>query len=178
MTNVDAGTDKGSEMAVFNFPAGYHAVKTLYTGDCCHLCGTLIKNVFWIKNDKKRWVMAVGSECVTHFGPGDSGQALAKKTVWEQNRHLLIELIELRWMLWRRYSERICLGYGRYDTSIWPRSPVKRQAADLYKAMVACSGKATDESPNGAVTRWAKKKGDEAQKLIDQAKVLVAEAVA
>ena len=45
--------------------------------DTCELCGHNIKNVYWIKHDVKKWIMRIGSECITHFGPGISGRQIA-----------------------------------------------------------------------------------------------------
>lgn len=155
------------EMPVFQFPDGYLKAPSLYSGECCHLCGTSIKRVFWIQNNLRRWIMPVGSECVTHFGAGDSGQQLMKATVWEQNTELLSRLTRARSEVWSRYSERRSLGYGRYETRIWPRSPVEKRAADLLAAIRACLGKTNEHSGNAAISRWANKHRETARRLLD-----------
>lgn len=175
MEEVDAGEGKFREMPVFSFPQGYSKAPALYTGECCNLCGTTIKNVYWIQNDKRRWIMPVGSECVTHFGDGESGQAVAKKTVWEQNSSVLADLIKMRRCLWQAYSKRVGLGYGRYETKIWPHSLKERNAERLHQAIKKCVGKVTEESGNAAITRWAKKNRELAEQLINEAQEILAD---
>lgn len=166
LEQVDIGGSGTREMPTFDFPKGYSTAKSLYTGECCHLCGTSIRNVYWIQNDKCRWILPVGSECVTHFGGGESGKALAKKAVWEQNRSLLVDLIQLRRALWKAYSKRVSQGYDRYETRIWPHSPLERNAGKLHQEIKGCIGGLTEESGNAAITRWAKKHREKIDQLI------------
>lgn len=165
------GTSKA--MPVFAFPAGFTSAPSLYDGECCRLCGTSIKNVYWIQNTKRRWVMAVGSECVTHFGEGESGQELTKKTLWAQNRELLVEVIDLRRALWNAYSRRISLGYGRFETGMFPRCGQSRLAVQLHADIKKCLGTVKADSANGAITRWANKHREHAQQLIERGHALV-----
>lgn len=56
-------------MPVFDIPDGYDPVKTRFSADgpgdpACELCGTPIKNVCWIVNDKRKLSMMVGNKCV------------------------------------------------------------------------------------------------------------------
>lgn len=166
MEEIEEDSGEGQEMPVFSFPDGFEKAPSLYTGECCNLCGTKIKNVFWIQNDNRRWIMPVGSECVTHFGEGESGLRIAKKTVWEQNRGLLIALIELRRTIWQTYSRRVNIGYGRYETKIFARSPEERKADQFYKGIKELVGKLDEQSCDAAITRWTKKCGAQAQKLL------------
>lgn len=64
---------------------GYARAPTLFpnqgSGDmCCELCAHKIKNVYGIINEKRRWVLQVGSECVTHF-EGASGEEMAREAL-------------------------------------------------------------------------------------------------
>jgi len=169
----DTGSREPQEMPVFEFPKGYSNAKSLYTGECCHLCGISIKNVYWIQNDRCKWLMPVGSECVTHFGEGDSGRALSKKTVWEQNKRLLVALLAMKRTLWQAYGKRINLGYGRYETRIWAHSVQERNAVKLHLEIKSCIGRLTDESGNAAITRWANKHRRQAEQLLLSGRELI-----
>lgn len=74
-------------MPVFDLPSDYQPVKTRFSSDgpgeaACELCGTPIKNVAYIVNDKRKLSMMVGCKCVEAHGealmPG--GAKLAVKT--------------------------------------------------------------------------------------------------
>ena len=98
---VAAGHGKTAMLPDYDFPRDYDHAKSLYQNEngggdnlVCELCGHTIKNVYWIKNDSKKLLLIVGSECVTHFGTGESGAALAKKTKTETIRTALLEMKE------------------------------------------------------------------------------------
>ncbi len=92
--SVDTPTG-AKEMPEFKFPAGYAQADTPNSGDdCCHLCGHAIKNVYHVQNDAKKLTMIVGSECVTLFGEGKSGEAIAKETKYRLNREFLAEAFD------------------------------------------------------------------------------------
>jgi hypothetical protein len=75
---------------MFSFPAGYkQAPSPILEENTCQLCGHPIKNYFWLQNDARRWLLGVGSECVTHFAEGKSGKELAQDAQWESNREAL-----------------------------------------------------------------------------------------
>lgn len=63
---------------------GYAPAPTLYPSssgsECCELCATKIKNVYGVINEKRRWVLLVGSECVTHF-EGVSGKEMGQEAL-------------------------------------------------------------------------------------------------
>lgn len=84
---------EGRVINQFSLPAGYDVAPTLYrcTGQDmnCELCAHPIKNVFWLQNDTRKWLMIVGSECVTHFAEGKSGEELAADKRKEQKREVL-----------------------------------------------------------------------------------------
>jgi len=46
LEQVDIGRSGIREMPVFDFPIGFSSAKSLYTSECCHLCGTSIRT--WI----------------------------------------------------------------------------------------------------------------------------------
>ncbi|MFA0809320.1 hypothetical protein [Microbulbifer epialgicus] len=168
MEDVQIDGSKSKKMPRFSFPAGYKTAPSLYTGKCCNLCGTNIKNVYWIKNDKRRWTMPVGSECVSHFGSGDSGHNIVQKTIWERDSELLISLIELRRDLWGRYSKRKLIGPGRYESKIYPHTIQEKRAGDLHKKINNCLGRMTSESGKAATTRWANKYREQAELLMKE----------
>lgn len=65
---------KTKDMPLFAFPQNYNTAPSLYlnsgggSAPCCELCGKEpIGTIYWIQNDKKRLIMGVGSECITHF---------------------------------------------------------------------------------------------------------------
>jgi hypothetical protein len=93
----DMVESEGRMMPQFDMPAGYKHVETPHTSEsnqCCELCGTSIKNNFYIKNDKDKLTMAVGSECVRGFGEGLSGEQQAKKDMHSKRRDLVRQLHE------------------------------------------------------------------------------------
>lgn len=170
---VDTGAGKKSSVPVFSFPQGYSSAPSLYKGECCNLCGTPIKNVYWIQHDQRRWLLAVGSECVAHFGDGSSGIQQAKRVVDDLNLRALNDLSDVRKAIYMAFSKRVSLGYGRYETKIWPHSAPERKAAELHAAIKSCMGKVTPSSAKSAVTRWANKKLAEASQLVEEAKELI-----
>lgn len=76
------------------YPAGYTDAPSMIpdysgVGSCpCLLCGHSIKNCYAIQNDSRRWVLRVGSECVTHFA-GASGETIAKDAELDKAKALL-----------------------------------------------------------------------------------------
>jgi len=67
-------------MPNFDFPKGYAKAPTLYPinvgGEMnCELCSRMpIKTAYHIQNDKHKWTLIVGSECVKNFEDGKSGK--------------------------------------------------------------------------------------------------------
>jgi hypothetical protein len=104
--------EKGEMVAMpeFDFPSGYRAVETVHessvSNPACQLCGHSIKNAFFIQNDSRKQTMAVGSECVTNFGTGQSGEQLAKKALQEINRSLVEKGHDLLEQLDDEYGSR------------------------------------------------------------------------
>ncbi len=95
MVEVQDASGKGRAVPQFAMPKDYTPVETPWTSSgaggefCCELCATPIKNAFHIQNDEKKWLMTVGSECVTKFGDGMSGEQLAKKDMQKKRRDLV-----------------------------------------------------------------------------------------
>ena len=171
MESIDVGQGRQKEAPVFEFPQGYTEAPSAYKGQerCCNLCGADIKNYYWIQNDAKKWVMPVGSECVTRFGQGLSGEVLAKATVRDANRALLAEAVDARKLLWATFAKVSHLGYGRTEKAI-PRT--EWVAGSLYAALKEITGKRDPaDAPDGVVTRWAKSHGERAKGLIEEARV-------
>lgn len=57
-------------MPTYHFPEGYKQPDTEMSaqgGEACQICGTNIKNVFWIAHHQKKLMLAVGSECVNKY---------------------------------------------------------------------------------------------------------------
>jgi|TARA_R100000687_G_C6432379_1_gene156362 hypothetical protein len=159
-------TGTGSRLVpVFDFPSGYSKAPSLYQGECCNLCGTDIRNVYWIKNDLRQWTMAVGNECVTKFGDGESGEALAKQSLQQINASLLEQAIAARRGIWQAYAKRNSLGYGRYETRI-----NNHAAGQMHQDLKACIGKVRLDSGKAAITRWANRNAERARELLEHAK--------
>lgn len=109
--------DKGASVVMpeFDFPKGYNEAPTLYKAGssqaCCELCGhTPIKNIYHLQNDKKRWTLIVGSECVTHFAE-KSGHEMTKEKRWEENREFLRQTRDLILNIRKTFGQKD--KYGR-----------------------------------------------------------------
>ncbi len=165
---VETDTPQGMRaMPEFEFPAGYSPAPSRFAGkgDCCHLCSAEIKNVFWVANDEKKWVMPVGSECVSRFNLGVSGEEEARRTQRAADRALLSGVSEARRDLWTTFSRKVHLGYGRTSKEIG--NPA---ASDLHRSIKELMGATHPvDSPDSAVTRWANKNRDAAVELIARA---------
>lgn len=95
--------DGGKPLPEFDIPRGYAHAPTLYPAfhqldgwTSCELCAHPIKIVYWLQCDAKRWLLAVGSECVTHFGTGLTGEQIAKAARVKLAQELLGEAIAWR----------------------------------------------------------------------------------
>ena len=160
-------------MPEFDFPKDYKPAPSLYrnngAGDmCCELCAHQIKFAYYIQNDSKRWTMLVGSECVTHFEE-KSGKELAKEQVWEMNRDLLRQAIELKKAIYKKYTKHTYIGYGRYEYR-WVLTSANQIVKDWQFLVKATKDKETDgkwASPNGVITRFANKNGDRIREMLE-----------
>jgi len=177
-------TDGGgmTMMPSFDFPSGYKNAPSLFQGEeTCQLCGHRIKKYYWLQNDNKKWTMAVGSECVTHFAEGKSGERIAKEQIWDINRNLLTQVISARKQLWNAYSKRMHVGYGRYETAITDKNAKQLydKLAEITKGIVAEEQKRLDgvvireASSNAAITRRVKKYQDDISSDLDAAADLI-----
>ena len=55
------------DIPIFELPQYYTIVKTRFSQPgFCHLCGHCIEIVCYIRNDSKKWLMIVGTECVNN----------------------------------------------------------------------------------------------------------------
>lgn len=170
-------------MPTFDFPPGYTEAPSLYKhsggSSCCNLCGEDIKIVWWIQNDEKRWLMPVGSECVTRFGEGLSGEQVHKEAQRDRARELMTELADARRDLFNAFAKPRPGGWGPKDLSISAAGAFGSAAYDLHRQMKEAQGQ-NDPSTAAAsaLTRWANSKGDRARLLIGQAGELVAKRAA
>ena len=179
---VEAEGENGTtSMPEFDFPAGYTPAPSLYknngTQGTCELCGHPIKYFYWIQNDDRRWVMPVGSECIHQF-EGKSGQQMAKEVVWEANRQLLREAIEIRKAVWAKFSSKVYRGYGRYDTHI--KGLTNHQFLAYHRLKKLTDGRVPDDQSkwvvadsNGVVTRWVNSNGDEVRDILAELQPLL-----
>lgn len=171
-------------MPVFDMPQGYKKAPTLFpaqgTEANCELCSTPIKNVYWIKNDKRKWIMAVGSECVTHFNEGESGEKLAKRSMQEQNRDFLREAVKIRDLLW-----------DSSEFTFSNKEGARKVGALLLKLEKIIGERAADEkhhktfsgmihiraSSDVTITRWIKQTRDAVTNLVREAKPVLEQVV-
>jgi GGDEF domain-containing protein len=171
-------------MPVFKFPSGYSPAPSIFQGGgSCELCGTPIKNYYWIQNDKKRWTMPVGSECVTHFSEGKSGEELAKETKDRINKQLLADAEGTRRALRREFYHEAVGQWGRRHWE-YDRSADGQEAKRISLRLKEIIGTHKSEdlgahnpaSTPGAITRWANKHKDEVTDLIRDGKLLAEKA--
>lgn len=161
---------KPAAMPTFAFPKGYDQAPSLFSGkgSCCELCGKDIKNYFWIQNDSKRLVMPVGSECVTMFGQGLSGERIAKEASWAANRELLVSFLDARRDLFKAFTFTAHTGYGRTQKRfLETRAGIAARA--LWQSMKDVSGSMERDSPDASVSRWVSKNKAQADGMIANA---------
>lgn len=171
-------TGQAVKMPQFAFPAGYTSAPSIYrnqnSASCnCELCGHDIKNVYWIKNDNRKWLLAVGSECVTHFGAGQSGTELSAARRSADNRNLLIEFVTLVESLHEVFAFRASIGYGRTQEA-WTSDA----ARGYYRQGSKLQGKLDRESTDGAVSGWITRKGDAVKAFLAEVKAWLATSTA
>ena len=116
-------------------PENYRPSPTMFPGSsqepCCQLCGKApVKNLFLIKNDSKKWLMSVGSECVTHFEEGKSGQDLSREFKIKEALDADIKMQKIKKMIVQNYSYQHHEGYGRYAKK-YRKTSVSNNIIDL-----------------------------------------------
>ena len=165
----------------FEMPKGYKSAPSIYKNNSmgsignCELCGHEIKNVYWIFNKKKKWVMGVGSECITMFGEGKTGRKLSKEKIWEQNRDLLRETIAVKKTIYNNYAKIVDV----YDYSrgfIKKRKWASENAKSDYEFLKEITkykypdkeSEYTSAESDTSITRWVNKHGDRIRKIIKQ----------
>ncbi len=117
----EAVNNKGRtvQMPTFNFPKNYKDADTLFKCPptqpyCCELCGrTPINVIYYLQNDRAKLLLRVGSECVTHFQNGTSGDDNFKRFKLNSARVLDIELRSIRKHILDNHSRMVDAGYGR-----------------------------------------------------------------
>ena len=162
--------EKPAAMPTFAFPKGYDQAPSLFSGKgaCCELCGKDIKNYFWIQNDSKRLVMPVGSECVTMFGQGLSGERIAKEAAWAANREALVSFLDARRDLFKAFTFTAHTGYGRTQKCfVETRAGIAARA--LWQSMKDVSGSMERDSADASVSRWVSKNKAQADGMIANA---------
>ena len=107
---VEVAVDKGKrkmlpefDMSVIDPEKGFKQAPSLYknpestpSGESfsCEWCGHEIKNAYWVYNPSKKWVMCVGSECITAFSEeGKTGEQLVKEHINKFNRDFFEQFI-------------------------------------------------------------------------------------
>jgi len=118
-TNVEAN-GKSKSMPVFEFPKNYTKAPTLFpnntSGDInCELCSKTIKISYYIQNDQKKWILSVGSECVTKFGDGLSGKDNVRQFKIDRAIMLDRDLISLKKLIFENSSRIESIGYGKKE---------------------------------------------------------------
>jgi len=117
--NIIDVNGKDKSMPTFEFPKGYLKAPTLFPSTDsdnmnCELCGkTPIRTMYWLQNDKMKWTMGVGSECVTHFGDGASGKDNVRQ--YKINRAIVLDndLLNLKKLIREKTSKIRHIGYGK-----------------------------------------------------------------
>jgi hypothetical protein len=180
---VQIDDDRGSKtVPEFDLPVGYKPAPSLYNKNSsqgeCELCGHDIKNFFWIQNHKKKWIMGVGSECIKNFQEGESGEELAKKEKWKQQRDFAKEAIsklaELKfWGINKRFLKPSSNEY-RYGNT-WGNEKAKSIYDDLSKltAKVTPEGQYKDDDAN--ITRWFNKNNKQVSDLMHSSDSVIKE---
>jgi len=179
LTEGDGG--KPVMMPEFEMPKGYKSAPSMYKNNSmgsignCELCGHEIKNVYWIFNKRKKWVMGVGSECITMFGEGKTGKKLSKEKIWGQNRSLLREAIVVKKTIYNNYAKIVDV----YDYSrgfIKKRKWANENAKSDYEFLKEITkhkypdkeSEYTSAESDTSITRWVNKYGDKIRKIIKQ----------
>jgi len=126
--------DKGATviMPEFVFPRDYKEPDSLFSGtqDACLLCGHKIRNVFWIVNHAQKYILSVGSECVTHFGVGDSGVTISKQADKDARRARYDALCKCAELVYHNFSKTVRDSYGR-SWQDWNH----REAKSIYETL-------------------------------------------
>ena len=101
------GAGNDVSMPVYDTPKGFSPAPTLYKGSegnaCCELCGHPIKIGYTIQNEERKWLLNVGSECVTHFQE-KSGQVMAKEATAKEKRETIETAINIQHELARKFA--------------------------------------------------------------------------
>lgn len=177
-TETEDAEGRAITLPVFeDAPSGYTSAPTLFKGSsdspCCELCGAAIKKVYHLQNDTKRWTLPVGSECVTKFEEGKSGEDLSKEAKATMNRDFLREALQTRKELLNLFTRTTDLGYGRKG-SAWDHPKARELYFDLKKTTANMDpDHFRYPTQDGPITRWVNKHGDSVRELIEQASTMI-----
>jgi len=127
----------------------------------CEWCGKQpVKNFYFIKDDGKKWTLAVGSECITHFAD-KSGDEMAREARQSLALAAIQGITEARKTLSKEFSEIQSAGYGRTER-VW-KNPSARTLNDETPDIL---GKITIESGAAAHSRWLNTKLEAAREWL------------
>ncbi len=127
----------------------------------CEWCGKQpVKNFYFIKDDGKKWTLAVGSECITHFAD-KSGDEMAVEARQSLAIATIQGITEARKTLSKEFSEIQSAGYGRTER-VW-KNPSARTLNDETPDIL---GKITIESGAAAHSRWLNTKLEAAREWL------------
>lgn len=189
MAETTNGQGQPVSMPEFDFPAGYTSAPSLYKSqsslDCaCELCSAGIKNVFWLQNDVKKWVLPVGSECVTHFEEGKSGEQLAAEAKHQGHVDLFNEALSAKLRLeqdlthpgfqerveiqaLRKPGERVVPAYNEWDSEAARKAWRSLEGLTTTKA-----GAPLKTESKAAMARWATEHREEVPQAVEAAACL------
>ncbi len=200
VTGFEQVTDgeRDAVVPVFQRPGDYTAADVIFKADagggCCELCGKNIKNVYSIQHDGKKLLMNVGSECVTHFQAGETGEKMAKKSATETYRKL-IDGAEMAQSLVReagRREEKTRNWQGERTEYVWKTDNGNEIFKEVYDRLKEArnygKGKATATNAKGPwgaggaqeyslsdrmINTWAKEKLEEMKAAVYQASAVL-----
>lgn len=124
---VEGSKGKDVRVPIFEMPQGYKSANTLFPQSKtapfhCELCSKQpIGVLYWLQNDNTKEVLSVGSECVTHFGEGKSGQENVKDFRIQQAAELANEMRTLYNRILGEKSKVESRGYGKKER-VWSQS--------------------------------------------------------
>lgn len=128
---------KTKEMPTFDFPKGYATAPSLFKmGNSgllnCELCGkNNITTLYYVKNDAKKWTMAVGSECVTHFGDAKSGKQNVRQFKIETAKIVDADISKFAKIIFDNFSRIKDAGYGKKER-VWSNSYLNGEGSEYW----------------------------------------------
>ena len=129
---------KVKKMPIFEYPKNYSNAPTLYPSSKnppynCELCGQMnISMVYWIKNDTKKYLLGVGSECVKHFEEGKSGKENERSFKIAKAIILDNDMANLKKFIRDNFTRKENMGYGRTSLA-WKSISTPSDAGHSFK---------------------------------------------